>query len=155
MTISWRLVALCLSIAVGGMLAGCTVDSASPSSGSGRPAAEASGVPKAEEEPVPATVEPVIVVASVDVDGAHASASGYVAGVVEDGGACSFTFTALERTGTVVADTVGAADRANTSCGMVSEDIAEFTRGTWEVRLSYTALDGAVSESDAARLEVP
>ena len=106
----------------------------------------------AVETPAP-TIEPVLVVAAVAFDGAHVTASGYVQGVIEDGGRCTFTFT---RTGSapVSVDHEGAADRLTTSCGTVQPDASRFARGTWSVTLGYTS-GGRGYESAPVQLEVP
>ena len=59
--------------------------------------------------------EAVITVAGIDVDGRNVSASGYVSGIVEDGGNCLYTFTGI--TGEVTVESSGIADVVTTSCG--------------------------------------
>ncbi|ODA91029.1 hypothetical protein ATY41_07340 [Leifsonia xyli subsp. xyli] len=100
-----------------------------------------------------ATVEPVLVVASVDVDGKHVTASGYVQGVIEEGGTCVYTFT---RSGSpaITVEREAVADRATTSCGTVHTDAAEFARGPWSVTLGYAA-HGHDYRSAPVELEVP
>ncbi|AGW40712.1 hypothetical protein O159_05170 [Leifsonia xyli subsp. cynodontis DSM 46306] len=100
-----------------------------------------------------ATVEPVLVVASVDVDGKHVTASGYVQGVIEECGTCVYTFT---RNGspTITVEREAVADRATTSCGTVHPDAAEFARGSWSVALGY-AVHGHDYRSTPVELEIP
>jgi hypothetical protein len=106
----------------------------------------------APDSKVGTTIEPVIVVASVDVDGKHVTASGYVSGVVEDGGKCRFVFIGDgER---VAVDRTGAADRISTSCGAVQAPIDRFHRGTWSVTLEY-ASGQLRAESAPQTLEIP
>ncbi|GAA0427723.1 hypothetical protein [Leifsonia naganoensis] len=108
--------------------------------------------PGAVEPSAPPTIEAVLVVASVDVDGKNVSASGYIQGVVEDGAPCVFTY---ERDGaTVTADGTGAADRMTTSCGLVQSPIEDFTRGSWTLTLSYEH-DGTTYTSIPTTVEVP
>jgi hypothetical protein len=135
-------------------LGGCTAGS-----GETRPSADktstaqpdATSKPAETEAPAP-SVEAVIVVANVDVDGAHATASGYVSGVIEDGGACTFVFHG--EPGEVTAESKGLADRASTSCGSVSVPIDQLQKGTWSVRLEYRSDDSEVV-SEEVIVEVP
>jgi len=103
-------------------------------------------------EPVEDTVDAVVTVASIDVDGQHVSASGYVSGVVEDGGACRFTFTS--DVGEVVVESTGISDVSATSCGLISEPSTSFVRGTWSVTLTYLS-QTANSVSEPVALEIP
>ena len=117
------------------------------------PSGSASAKPGAATPSPSATVEPVLVVASMDVDGAHVTASGYVQGIIQDTGTCTYTFT---KTGaspiTVEHDAV--ADRATTSCGTIQADAAQFARGSWSVTLGY-ASGGSDYHSAPVELEVP
>jgi hypothetical protein len=133
-------------------LTGCTsaaptaTGSADPSTTS-QPSAASSGTPS----PAP-TIEAVLVVASVDVDGKNVSASGYIQGVIEDGGTCAFTY---EREGTTVtADHEGTADRMTTSCGLVQTPIDQFVRGSWNLTLSYE-VHGKAYASAPTTVEIP
>ncbi|WP_313541040.1 hypothetical protein [Leifsonia aquatica] len=108
----------------------------------------------AVEPPSPSvTVEPVLVVASVDVDGAHVTASGYVQGIVADEGTCVYVFT-RDGSSPIAVERDAVADRSTTSCGMVQPDAAEFARGSWTVTLRYES-GGRDYESAPAELEVP
>jgi len=133
-------------------LSGCTAEGpkggpSSVDSGSPRPTATSSQTPT----PTP-TIEAVLVVASVDVDGKHVSASGYVQGVIEGGGKCVFTY---EREGaTVTAEHDGAADRMTTSCGLVQSPIDQFVRGSWNLTLSYD-VQGKTYTSAPTTVEIP
>lgn len=134
-------------------LSACTVDDGATGdpSASITPPPGATDKPTQSSEPRP-SVEAVIVVANIDVDGAHATASGYVSGVIEDGGMCTFVFTG--EPGEVSATSTGAADRANTSCGSVSIPIDRLGKGTWSVRLDYRS-DTAQVVSEESIMEVP
>jgi hypothetical protein len=129
------------------LLAGCTGAEPDPSTG-----------PTSSEAPrdsgTPAAVEAVISVAGVDVDGMNITVSGYVQGILEDGGACSFSF-AGPGGATVEAGTDGMADRSVTVCGGTQVPRDRFTKGTWKVTLNYTAVSGDVVHSDAAEVLVP
>jgi hypothetical protein len=133
-------------------LTGCTSAAPTPTGSAGRPtmshpSATSSGTPT----PAP-SIEAVLVVASVDVDGKNVSASGYIQGVIEDGGKCVFTY---EREGvTVTADHDGTADRMTTSCGLVQSPIDQFVRGTWNLTLSYD-VQGKTYTSAATTVEIP
>jgi hypothetical protein len=136
------LATLCLA------LAGCT-----PAPGPAETSVPA-GVPTKSPTPTPTvTIEPVLVVASVDTDGKHLTASGYVQGVIADGGACTFRFT-RDGSADVTSSHDAVADRATTSCGTVQPDIGQFTRGTWHVTLTY-ASNGTDFVSQPLTVEVP
>jgi len=107
--------------------------------------------PNATPTPTP-TREAVITVAGVDADGLNASASGYVSGVVEDGGVCTFTFTGVE--GETTATSTGAANPSTTSCGFVQVPIGDLARGTWQVVLTYSS-DAFIVSSAPTTLEIP
>lgn len=99
------------------------------------------------------TREAVIVVAGVDVDGAHVTVSGYVNGVIEDGGSCTFELEG--NASKVEAKSEGLADRLTTSCGTVSVPIAEFSKGPWVVTLRYVSVSDDVVTSEPVDLEIP
>jgi hypothetical protein len=129
----------------------CTTDGAPQPPSTGL----ASGSPSQATEPAASptpSLEAVITVASVDVDGLHATVSGYVSGVIEDGGACRFVLTGPA--GQVSEETTGIADRATTSCGAASIPIEALDSGTWSVRLEYHS-DTADAVSEETSLEVP
>ncbi|MEY9951171.1 hypothetical protein [Leifsonia sp. EB34] len=137
------------------MLAACTPQPGGSSADQASSQPSTSSVPsKPSPTPTPTvTVEPVLVVASVDVDGKHVTASGYVQGVIQDGGACTYTFT-REGSPAVKVQHEGVADRSTTSCGEAQPDIAQFTRGSWQVTLEYVS-DGKDYVSTPLAVEVP
>lgn len=140
--------AAALTVAVSGCTAGpgATTPSSSPSELPQKPSSSSTSAPTV-------TIAPVLVVASVDVDGKHVTASGYVQGIISDSGTCTYRFTHAGSSDVVV-DNAAVADRATTSCGAVQPDIAQFPRGTWQVTLAYTS-NGAEYVSEPVRLEVP
>jgi hypothetical protein len=85
------------------------------------------------------------VIAGVDVDGLHVTASGSVDGVIESGGKCSFVFTGPGDS--VSVDSIGTADSSNTSCGSVQALTESFTPGTWSVVLNYTSTSTTVASA--------
>jgi hypothetical protein len=133
-------------------LTGCTAGAPAETDSAGKAtASQQVATPSATPTPAP-TIEAVLVVASVDVDGKHVSASGYIQGVIEDGGKCVFTY---EREGaTVTADHDGTADRMTTSCGLVQSPIEQFVRGTWNLTLSYD-VHGKTYTSAPTTVEIP
>lgn len=104
-------------------------------------------------EPTPLEIEPVIVVAGIDVDGLHVSSSGYVAGIVEDGGTCTFTFSGSGASTDV--SSVGRSDVRTTSCGLVQVPIEAFSRGTWTVMVTYSSEAVSATASEPTTLEIP
>jgi hypothetical protein len=106
------------------------------------------------KEPAPSSIEPVIVVAGVDVDGRSVTVSGYIAGIVEDGGKCEYLLHRAESPD-VHELRPGQADRATTSCGSVAIGLQRLTRGEWNVNLRYTSLSEETFVSSPAKVEVP
>lgn len=134
---------------------GCTDSTAAetpPSPNGSDSSVQGSEAKGSVESATPAPPEAVIVVAGVDVDGAHVSASGYVSGVIESGGECTFVFAQGEAVVTSVSES--APDRLSTSCGTVQVPIAEFTRGSWTVSLEYKSV-AAATASQPMSLEIP
>lgn len=125
------------------LLAGCAPAEGSvdlvPSAGSSSSEPSSDG-PSSKPTPSPAPsreASATIVIAGVDVDGLHVTASGSVDGVIENGGKCSFVFTGSGDPVTV--DSTGTADSSNTSCGSVKAPTDSFTPGTWSVVLNYSS----------------
>jgi hypothetical protein len=141
------------AVAIAAVLSACTAGEPTAISSSGSAPATAA-TPKAGATPTPTpTIEAVLVVSSVDVDGKNVSSSGYVQGLVEDGGTCVFTYARAGAT-TVTAQREAVADRMTTSCGLVQSPIDRFVRGSWSVTLSYEH-DGTTYTSVPATVEVP
>lgn len=135
------------------LLAGCSgpVAPAPAQSAAGTPSQVASGKPL--PEPTVTGVEASMVIASVDVDAQNATVSGYVSGVVEEGGDCVFVLTPSG--GQPVSRTVaGKADRDTTSCA-TQVPVSDLRRGSWSVVLTYTDRAGASVASSPMALEVP
>lgn len=138
------------------LMSGCSSTAAAPrpdhsAASSAEMKPSASAVPDSQ---IGSTIEPVLVVAGVDVDGQHVTASGYVSGVVSNGGTCVFAFKGTATGASVTVDSAGNADRMSTSCGMVQVPIARFDRGSWSVTLGYTS-GNRVVESIPLTVEIP
>lgn len=146
-------VAVALLVCTG--LVGCTDSTAAgapPSSSGSDSDVQGSEAKGGVESATPAAPEAVIVVAGVDVDGAHVSASGYVSGVIESGGECTFVFAQGDEVVTSAVES--APDRLSTSCGTVKVPIADFSRGSWTVSLEYKSVAVATT-SQPMSLEIP
>ena len=142
------LVVLLLSGCVGGSL-----DANAPTgSEQTAPSVDEQTAPPADSTLAPER-DAVIVVAGVDVDGLNVTVSGYIAGILEAGGECIYSFRGLSAETSVTA--TGEPDRSVTSCGTSQVPIDQFTKGTWEITMSYTALDGTVTTSLPTALEIP
>lgn len=140
------LLAVASVCASGLVLSGCTLGDipSTPSS------AES---PLATDTARPVEIEPVMVTADADVDGETVSVSGYVAGVIEDGGKCDFVFS--QESAVLTLPNTGNADRSVTSCGLASGSISEFRKGSWSVTLNYTANSGVSYKSQPLAMEIP
>ncbi len=138
-------------VLAGGILSACESSSPPPSSTTPMPAAteKPSATPTPTSTP---SAEAVIVVAGADLDGLSVSASGYVAGVIATGGTCNFVFTRPELR--VEASSEAEANASTTSCGVVQVPIGQFTKGAWQVVLTYTS-DKLTITSPPTDLEIP
>ncbi|WP_314139513.1 hypothetical protein [uncultured Plantibacter sp.] len=103
--------------------------------------------------PTPPPADAVVSYAGVDFDGLHASAAGYVQGIIENGGSCTFTFTGLGEP--IVVTSEGIADSSTTSCGTVQVPLEQLPSGTWSVTLTYSSDEIDKLSSTALDLEVP
>ena len=121
------------------------------------PSPDPSSVDDQTAPPVDSTLAPepeaVIVVAGVDVDGLNVTVSSYVAGILEEGGECHYSFVGTSAETSVVA--TGHADRSVTTCGSTQVPIGQFTKGTWEATMRYTALSGVETVSSPVKVEIP
>ncbi|RLP75994.1 hypothetical protein D9V32_07500 [Mycetocola tolaasinivorans] len=141
------------------LLAGCAVhepdDNASLGPGP-LPSNQTSASPGTETETPEDSTDAVLVLASVDVDGANVSLSGYVNGIIEDGGSCTYELTSEEGTIEKV-ERAGAADRSTTSCGVGQIPVEKLPSGTWTARLVYQPVDGSAKPVTSApeSVEVP
>ncbi|WP_285025893.1 hypothetical protein [Plantibacter sp. ME-Dv--P-122b] len=106
-----------------------------------------------QETPTPLPVEAVMVIASVDMDGANVSVSGYVAGVIEEAGSCEYLLS--NGTDEVRVPSTGSADRAQTSCGVVQVPINQVSRGSWTVALEYSSPTTPKVVSSPLTVEIP
>lgn len=144
---------LVMLIALGA--AGCTFAGPTPNP-SGSATSIAPGVEptdKGEATIAPDPADAVMTFAGLDVDGTQVSAAGYVQGLIENGGACTFTFTGVGAP--VVVPAEGIADSRTTSCGTVAVPVDQLPSGTWSVTLSYTSAAAGTLTSTALTVEVP
>jgi hypothetical protein len=94
-------------------------------------------------------VNAVITQAGWGPSGTAVEVSGFVSGVVEDGGTCRVTLT---RDGeTVTAEHEGMADASTTVCGAIEVGDQEMTSGWWQAVLSY---ESATSAGASAPMDV-
>lgn len=103
----------------------------------------------------PAAVGPVTATvssAAVGADG-YLVAGGYVEGVAEDGGTCSFTFWS-DGGGASRLSSTGRAEGGRTVCPAVDERIRTLWPGPYTAVLSYTS-PTASAESEPYAFEVP
>ncbi|TFC55936.1 hypothetical protein E3O62_13260 [Cryobacterium sp. TMT2-15-1] len=110
------------------------------------------------EKPTPtamssAVPETVIVVAGVDVDGLNVTVSGYVSGIIEDGGLCRFVFTDLDSTVEVQTDSI--ANASGTSCRSAQVPVESLSKGEWNVALLYTSVGGGPVTGVPVEMEIP
>lgn len=78
---------------------------------------------------------------------------GFVTGVFEDGGECTFTVTPSSGSAPQYVRTTGIANVDSTSCGTALIDASRLTSGTYTVVLTYRNDEGRVA-SAPAKVEV-
>ena len=81
----------------------------------------------------------VVSLAGVDLDGGNVSIAGYVSGVIEEGGTCTFTLTPDSGAAPVTVSTTGIENVRTTSCGTAQVPIDRFARGGWSATLAYSS----------------
>jgi len=109
--------------------------------------------PTFQPDPVASSAAPALTIADLDIDGRNVSASGYVAGIAEDGGSCLFSFTMGSTR--VERPTTGMSDSRNVSCGFVQVPVSQLTSGQWTISLAYTSLAGSISRAEPRTVAVP
>ena len=98
-------------------------------------------------------VTPVVVSSAVSDDGLWLSASGYVEGIAEDDGRCTFTFRAAGG-GASRLSSVGKADGSRTDCGTVEERTRTLFADDYELTITYES-PTAAGESEPFPFVVP
>lgn len=104
-------------------------------------------------EPTVSEATAEITVAGTDASGTIVSASGYVAGVAEEGGVCRFVFT--NGTDSIESTRTGIINVSTTSCGLVDLDIAQFAGSAWTVTLNYESPSVGSVVSEPQPVELP
>jgi hypothetical protein len=133
------------------MLSGCTT-----------PEPEAMPTPTESATPTPAPQEEdevdgpfaTVSIAGVDVDGLNFTVGGFVGGVSEEGGTCTYALTSGVTGNTVTVVTTGVANGATTSCGSSKVAMSELSKGPWTVELEYASPTAEVT-SPPLEVEVP
>jgi hypothetical protein len=89
----------------------------------------------------------VVSFAAVEPGNGAVEASGYVPGLVEDGGRCVLV---LSRTGRADVSVEGEAfaDAQSTSCALLSVPVGRLSSGTWTARLDYRSAGSSGSSPD-------
>lgn len=95
----------------------------------------------------------VVSYAAVEPGGGAVEVSGFVPGVVEDGGRCVLV---LSRAGTddVSVESEAFADAQSTSCALVSVPVERLAPGEWTARLDYRS-DASAGSSSPQTVDVP
>lgn len=95
----------------------------------------------------------VVSSAAVEPGGGAVEVSGFVPGVVEDGGRCVLV---LSRAGTDVVSVAGEAfaDAQSTSCALLSVPVDRLAPGEWTARLDYRS-DASAGSSSPQTVDVP
>lgn len=98
------------------------------------------------------TVTPVITSWGQNPQTKDVEVSGFVPGVIENGGSCTVT---LEKDGQkVTKSATGTANAQNVSCGLITIPFSEISAGTWNILLSYSSSTASGSSSQNVSLEV-
>lgn len=112
---------------------------------------EASGIP-ATPQSVPTAA--VVSIAAVDADGQTVSVAGFVQGVIQSGGVCTFTLSPRNGGAAVTVTSTGSANVTTTTCGTQQIAIGRFTSGAWTATLSYQSSQTRVT-SQPVEVEIP
>lgn len=145
-------------VVLGAALVGCTVTPLNGDLPHAPPTSEPTSLPTVGPSGEPTTpgalisVSPYIAFAGVDDGATTVSASGAVDNILETGGTCTFTFRSGQKTVEAVAE--GHTDATYTSCGVVTEEITQFSSGNWNVVLDYESAS-AQGTSAPVTFEVP
>ena len=86
-----------------------------------------------------------ITITTAGLNGKNVEVRGYISGIVQEGGTCTYTFTG---NGTVVKTSSGVADVSTTNCG-ISVPRTSLPGNSWKVLISYKS--GATSASSSAQ----
>jgi hypothetical protein len=96
-------------------------------------------------------VQVALTYATFDESSGTVQASGFVAGIIEDGGTCTLTLTS--GSDEVTARSTAVADATTTTCGLLQTGPG-LAAGTWHAALSYTS-DAAEGTSQPTEVTVP
>lgn len=118
------------------------------------PSPSPSETPTDGVDPTVAPFAAIVSIASLDVSGREVTLAGYVQGVAEEGGTCTFVATKVGTGTEVTAETMGIENQGTTSCGSAAVSSSSFSRGSWTVELRYESPSGSAN-SDAVALEIP
>jgi len=127
--------------------------SATPNSPSPTPSVEPGDTGQTSSPPSVPTLKGAsaqVSLATVDPSTGGLLVGGFVTGVFEDGGECTFSATPTSSGASQFVFTTGIANVDSTSCGTALIDSQKITRGTYEVVLTYRNHDGQVVSAPAS-----
>jgi hypothetical protein len=124
-----------------------------PSGDDAEPTAVATDPPVDTSGSGSSDLEVVVSYAAVEPGGGAVEVSGFVPGVVEDGGRCVLV---LGRTGRddVIVEGQAFADAQSTSCALLSVPVDRLAPGAWTARLDYRS-DTSAGSSAPQTVDVP
>lgn len=132
-------------------LSGCT-DATMPEPAGSQSTLTKTPTPGAASEPVAPEVTTIISYSGWNATTKSIEVSGFVSGVIENGGVC--TLTAQLADATVAVEQGATANVADTQCGTLEVPASSLTPGEWTVTLAYSS-ETTTSSSDPATVEVP
>lgn len=98
-------------------------------------------------QPVIPGAAAVVTLASYDKSKAAVVVGGFVSGVIEDGGTCTFTVTATDTGASTTLTSTGAINVDSTTCGSREVAAPDSKSGAYTVTLEYSNAVGAVTSS--------
>jgi len=98
-------------------------------------------------QPVIPGAAAVVTLASYDTSTAGVMVGGFVSGVMEDGGTCTFTVTATDTGASATLESTGALNVDSTTCGSHEIGAPTSKSGAYSVTLKYSNAVGAVTSS--------
>jgi hypothetical protein len=146
-----RLIAPVFGVVAAVSLAGCAAPDSTPTGATLSPSPQH---PTATATASAIPINAAVTVAGVDLNGQNVSVSGFVEGVIEAGGSCTFVLTPKSGGTPLTVTSVGIKNITTTSCGTHQVPIANFSQGPWSVVLKYSSSAANVT-SEPVEMEIP
>lgn len=125
--------------------------SASPTPKSTPTPSPTAGQQQTEPPPADIPVAAVVSIAEINANGSL-TVGGFVNGISEDGGMCTFATTKGSTTRTLQQS--GLDNQGTTACGSVTFPASQLDSGSWDIRITYSGPSGSF-RSETTTVELP